>query len=431
MFWFAYAMACALVSLLHLKINAQTEQDKFPALVLSDRRYSNSRLLDVKTGNRLEFLIDSKPQDIPLGRLVRWGHDRWLPPNNMVWLADGSFLAGQIQWKTEESFLLVSDWFQPTEWKLDEIRGIILQPIPSAQRFANLEKQMREHSGAADKIWNFRGEQLGGVLTLQLRSAVEGGLPSTRWQLKTGGAVDPIPLENPNLTAIVFSPVLRPEVNSRSPSIQEDRPIRLTMKDASRFSLKSMELSSHGTVLLRTGRGQTFESLDSAQQFASGISRLEGEPPEVSWLSQIEPTRYQRLTEDNDILWPLGRDLDLFGKSLESRYGLISRAIVLHSRSQAAYRLDGRPSKFLAEASLYQPFRYANSSLGSVQCKVLLARDGKLVEVFKSRTLRAADPIVPIEIDLKSAQLLVLIAEEADQGTWGDHLLLRDARIAL
>jgi hypothetical protein len=67
--------------------------------------------------------------------------------------------------------------------------------------------------------------------------------------------------------------------------------------------------------------------------------------------------------------------------------------------------------------------------VGSVQCKVLVARQGKLVEVFQSPVIRARTPTVPVEVDVSDAQLIVLLAEQADQGPVGDHVLWREARL--
>ena len=404
---------------------AQSRNEPQHVLHLADQRVDSAQLLDIADDGRLIFQTTSGVQTYDLHDIVRWGKERSTPSSHYVWLSDGSWLAGRVQWKSERSFEVTSDWFQPQQFHLEDVRGLILQPPVSAKSFAELEQRMRAATGAADVLWNQRGEPLSGLLSLTLRQPVDGNseaVPS--WSLKTKASAQSVALDADNIQAVVWSPVLRQQLSSlRGNSL-------MVLRDGSRLHVSALMRSGEGRVAVVLGNQQRLDAFDASRQFVAAIARISGNPRKVTWISDMEPARY-RFMQEGGLEWPLGRDKDLFGRPLIVADEVVQHGLVVHAPAQVAYRWDGRAAKFLADLDLIGAGEGASSDIGSVECKVLVAREGKLVEVFKSPVLRRETPPAPVQVDVDGAQLIVLLVEDADQGMVGDHVLWRDARLAL
>lgn len=422
--WIAWCLAALVVGSAH----AQTAAEPRLVLHLADQRLPDARLIDITEKGAFTFQLGGQAggaiRTFSGDQIVRWGKQRASGGAALVWLADGSWLAGQLQWKNEQSFELVSDWFAPTQFAISDVRGLVLQPSPSIQRFSELEKEMLRATGSADVIWNARSEQLSGVLTLKLRPAIEPDLPpSAVWLLKTTAAAEAIELESDAIQSIVFSPILRRAVRVPPGAVQ------LNLRDGSQLNVIAAGRTPAGRVKLTLADNRVLEALDNSTQFASAVARMTAEPERIQWLSAIEPARYRFAEGSGELTWQLGRDKDLFGQPLIIAGEAVLHGIAMHAPSQVAYRWDGRAAKLLAEVSLYGPADGLPTPVGSAECKVLVARQGKLVEIFRSPVLRAATHAVPVELDVSDAQLIVLLVEQADQGPIGDHVLWRDVRL--
>jgi hypothetical protein len=201
------------------------------------------------------------------------------------------------------------------------------------------------------------------------------------------------------------------------------------LRDGSRLNVHSVQRRADSRVTITLSDRRTLEAVDPSAQFVSAVSRIDGEPEGVVWLSALEPAQYRFMQAGRELTWPLGRDQDLFGKPLFLDDDPIAHALVVHAPAQVAYRWDGRQARFLSEISLLGRANDLMTEVGSVECKVLVAREGKLVEVFKSPTMRPSSQPAPVDVDMTDAQLIGLLVEEADQGPIGDHALWRDARL--
>lgn len=86
-----------------------------------------------------------------------------------------------------------------------------------------------------------------------------------------------------------------------------------------------------------------------------------------------------------------------------------------HARSEIAYRLDGKHSRFVAYGGVDDGITNYNEA--SVVFEVHL--DGK--RVFRSDIVRAKQDPVPINVELKGAKELKLIVTDAGNGINFDH----------
>ena len=319
-----------------IRCEAQTSGASQPSLHLADRNVPHAQLVDVTEDGRLNFQTTDASVTYHLADVVRWGKERWAPAAHVVWLRDGSWLAGQLRWKTDQSLELISDWFETTEHRLEDIRGLILEPPLNAKGFAQLETRMREATGAADILWNDRGEQLSGLLTVTLRASADAASsPIAAWQLKPKGAAQAIAIDDANIQAIVFSPVLRPQIRQAAGATL------IALRDGSRLNTASLERGSDGRVNVALASEQKLVTIDMSRQFVSAVTRLSGSPKSVTWVSAIEPARY-RFMESGGLAWPLGRDANLFGAPLFVADESVEHGLVVHAPAQVAYRWDGR-----------------------------------------------------------------------------------------
>lgn len=404
---------------------AQSVSGSEADLHLADRRLPAARLIDIDRGGRLVFQSLSRLEPVAASDIVRWGKARTVLAADFVWLEDGSWLAGQIEWTGEHTLRVVNDWFEPIDLEVEQIRGLVFRPPVSSQGFAELESRLRSANGAADVVWNLSGEdQLSGVLTLELTQPAGASMPAKpRWSLKTTAATEPLTLDRENIRAIVFSPVLRRALRSQAGGL------RIDLRDGSRLNVVALRSNSDSRATVVLSDRRELASLDRCTQFVSSISRIAGSPERVVWLSSLEPAQYRFLQKDGQLTWPLGRDRDLFGQPVLVGDDLVPRCVIVHAPAQVAYRWDGRPARFLAQMSVIGRRDDLSAEIGSVNCKVLVARKGKLVEAFQSSTMRPSDLPVDVEVDLSGARLIALLVEEADQGAVGDHALWRDARL--
>lgn len=408
--------------------HGQTSSDSGLVLHLADQRLTDARLIDITENGGFTFQLGARSETATKTfdghEIVRWGKQRASSGAALVWLADGSWLAGQLQWKSDQAFELVSDWFAPMELTITQVRGLVLKPSPSIQRFGELERKMQRLTGSADAIWNGRSEQLSGVLAVKLRPAVEAGLPpSAVWLLKTTASAEQIELESDSVQAIAFSPILRRPVRPPASAL------RLDLRDGSQLNVIAIGRSSKGRITLTLADHRVLEALDNSAQFVSAVARISGEPERIVWLDSLEPARYRFAQQKGELTWDLGRNQDLFGQPLSIAGETVPHGIAMHAPSQVAYRWDGRPAKFLAEVGLYRTPDGLPTPVGSAECTVLVARQGKLVEIYRSPVLRPTAPAAPVEVDISDAQLVVLLVEQADQGPVGDHVLWREARL--
>lgn len=392
-------------------------------LHLSDQRIPSARLIDIDDQGFLQYQVGEQSRGVSLLEIVRWTGVHVVSGADIVCLSDSSWLAGRIEWKNAQTIVLTSDWFETIELPLDDVRGLLFRPSPSQQKVLELQQKMLAHSGSSDALWNARSEQLSGIMTVKLRATSEGKTPLRPvWSLQPSGAADKVELENDMVQAIIFSPALHGPIRRGT-----DYPL-LTLRDGSRLRVESFSRESDGRVKVILSDRRSLMTIDTVEQFIPAIAALTGQPPGITWLSDLEPARYRLLDEAQELSWPLGRNQDLFGRVLFKQSQPVRNSLVIHSPAQAAYRWDGSAGKFLAEVQLLPVADAAGTSLGSALCKVLVARAGQLQEVFNSGVLRAETPSVAIAIDISDAQLVVLLVEEADQGTVGDHALWREAR---
>ncbi len=384
-------------------------------------------LTDINQQGMFVFQRKTEQLSVSGSDIVRWGAGRSDSVRPLVWLNDDTWLAGAIEWKDSQSLTISSDWFTSITLPLDSIRGILWQPRADFASLFAQQQAMREHVGRSDKVWDTQGETLSGVLKIQVTNDKSRNIASVpTWSLAPSApAAKVIDLDSKRLLAAVFSPILRPEINDSSLKLS------VVLRDGTRLASPSIQKTDRGTIRLRLESGLELESLDKSTQFVLAVRSLECHDQAITWLSRTEPARYRYFKPSMDQLeWPLGRDQGMSGEMIFSKGQRFDRFVVTHAPSQTAYRWNGSNGRLLGTVSIQSPTDGIEPSTASAKAKVLMARNGQLQEVYQSPLLRNDQREYPIDVSVRDAQLIVLIADEADLGHLGDVIAWREIRIA-
>lgn len=363
---------------------------------------------------------------IPTSQIVRRGTWPGILKQQAVWLSDGSWLVGEIQFSDAGTLKIDNHWLDIPSIDLASVRGIVFNPPASLSKWLELQQQMLAAEGGQDLVWLLNKQRVAGVIRWPNKAST-----MEEFTLDAGAQATSIGLES--VAAIVLSPTLAGPL-PRSPKQT------IGLSDGSLLRVDEVSVPTERAVTLRLVSNLELKSVDPPAGFASAVSYLAGVVPGVTFLSDLQPASYRNASETK-LAWELGVDADLTGKPLVFNQGVVFKGLSLHSSSQVAYRWDGSAARLLSQVVLAPVNPQAHVALGSVNCQVLVARGGKLVTVQEFKLARpAAQPQDPqqkpvsaqhtVDVDLTGAQLLVLIVEQGDFGQYGDHVFWLDARIA-
>lgn len=384
-----------------------------PSLHLTDRIVQNAQLLG-REGSSWKFGISTAGVTSTLGvqQIVRWGSWRGIVDRPAVWLSDGSWLAGEVSWRGNESLNLQTRWLNVPAIPLRLVRGVVLTPAASLPDWINLQREMQFAQGEDDIVWLNDQRRLSGVVDW---ASIENG---NLLKISTAGQDVIVPLDN--VVAITASPALFDEPAEAN--------ARIALGDGSLLNALEIQ-STEATTIVSLSSIAQLESLDRTADFIRAITYLShADINKTQRLDQLKPRSYRHVPEGY-LEYALGVGRDVNGHPLKvgsrRRAGIAFYGLALHSSSQAAYAWDRSPGKFLAEVQIAP----SASTSGSVTCKVLVARSGNLQTLSEFHlSTRNSAPSHMVDIDITNAQLVVLVVEKADHGQFGDHTLWLDAR---
>lgn len=382
----------------------------------SEEVVSNAQLIQMNAEGNWTFDVGGKPKTVEYSTLVRWGAWPGVLPMTAVWLTDGSWLAGRLEFNSPQEVTVHSDWFQPAKISLRSVRGMVTIAPASTGAWNRLQTQLEATVGGRDTLWLSGSRQIAGVVRFEISELDR----SPRYILENAGRT--IPVDANEVQAVVFSPTLLGTIPVQS------KQVVLGIADGSRLNIRKISRVAD-RLHVELVDGLVLQSLDPRTEFCRGITCITNLPQRISFLSDIEPASYKHIAQ-SQLTWPLSRNRDLLGQPLMNSVGIIDRGLATHSSSQVAYRLDGSEKKFLAEVALAKPADGADERLGSATCQVMIARAGKLEQVATFNLDRSGSSPKPLDVDISGAQLLVLVTDQADFGQYGDHVLWLEARIS-
>ncbi len=137
-------------------------------------------------------------------------------------------------------------------------------------------------------------------------------------------------------------------------------------------------------------------------------------PSREIWLSEVEPDAWRQG------YGPLGRDAAILGTPISIGGRRFARGLATHAASEVAYHLGGQYARFTASVGRDDSHRE-----GSVVFRVM--GDGRLL--YESPVTRGGEPPRPVDVPLAGVAELVLVVDDAGDGTHFDHADWAEARL--
>lgn len=158
---------------------------------------------------------------------------------------------------------------------------------------------------------------------------------------------------------------------------------------------------------------------------AEAISELDFGRGRVRYLSDIEPRKSEHesfLGTELDTVFDVRRDRGDASPEEPIRIAgqAFRKGLVIHSRTELTYRLNGDYQRFVAIAGIEDLVR----PLGSVELTISL--DGATA---LQKTITGSQPPIPIDLKVDGADDLTIVVDFADDWGTGDHLALGGARL--
>lgn len=407
------ASAFLIIAQLFVASDLRAQNEPLPMLHLASRIVQDVRIVGLEDSNWKFTSAGEGSKEFSSQQLVRWGSWRGAVDRPVVWLSDGSWITGEIDWSENQLLTVRNRWFQVPAIPIRSVRGIVLKPAASILEWVNLQHLLQGAQGEDDVVWLSDQRRLSGVVDW---SSLAG---SDELKLSSTGQEVTVRLEE--VVAIVASPALFGEPTTAA--------IQIGLSDGSLLNASDIKATDKQTkVTLQSTLA--LDSLDRTSDFVSAVTYLcASNIANVQQLDQLKPAKYSYVS-DSQLEFNLGVGRDVYGNLMQigsqRRAGLVFSGLALHSSAQATYRWNRSPGRFLAEVRLAE----SENRLGNVICKVLLVRGGKIETATEfPLSARNAQPQV-VDVDLLDAQLVVLVVEKAEQGQFGDHVLWLDARFA-
>jgi hypothetical protein len=388
--------------------------------------HANAQLLKLESQDQLIFQIAERETTVDSSRIVRWGKWAGVCDEQAVWLSDGSWLCGTVQIE-HNSLSLVNDWCKPLRLSLDSVRGVVLSPPTTLERWLQLQSQMLAASGEQDIVWLAGGKKLSGIIRWP---AADVARPYQSVNIDAAGQMAEVAIDK--LQAIVFSPTLL------GPLLSNPKATQIGLADGSLLWATELAPETKSVNIALSG-GVSLTSLDDPKRFCRAIKFIASDRATTTeigaqLLSDMQVASYRHVG-DSALKWELGVNRDLFGRALHDQQAIYMHGLATHSTSQVAYRWDGSPGRLLAEVVMAAPPIQADERSAGVNCQILLARSGKLESAHSFVLARQANGGTTfshmVDLDVSNAKLIVLVTDKADYGQYGDQVLWLDARVAV
>ncbi len=382
----------------------------------------NVELKSILPSTGFEFRLpeESRPTDVTNSMkiveqrdLVRWGALPEKADKQAVWCVDGSWLCGEAEF-VPTGVNVKSALIDSIALPWDRIRGVRNLPMTTTARWRELRRLMKGLDGEEDALWLKSGQKIAGLISIDTELS-----PRVRFNVRTARKESQI--DASDVAAIVFSPVLSGPVTKLGNALE------IGLDDGSLLRVSSMSLTQRQLVMKLQG-GLEVRTLDPLDYFVPTVTYLRSTPAFAIMLGDTDPASYRQL-DSSGLRWELGRNQSEAGMPLVVDDGPIQTGIAMHSHTQVAYRLSGEEERFVAELCMAQPRHGSNERLGSVRCKVLLAKDQHITEVAQYDLRRSGLNRVPVQVELNGARLLALVVEPLDFSTYGDEVVWGNARV--
>jgi hypothetical protein len=413
-------MLCLLMPLTYARGLAAADADAHganPLAVLVEGPSFPARLAGFGDGEPAHVILEGGEgtRQIALDNLVRWGSYRDSDHGVQALLSDGSLLVGDFQSLNQDQLQLYSDLFGDVTLRLEQIRGLMIQPPADALKRDLLLDRIGSASRGSDRLLLDNGDELRGVISGPPSGVEQAQQPDDEALWLTMPERPPVAIPLARVAALIFNPTLIEPARSR------ERAVRVGLRDGSLLSVTTPS-QAEGWVRLPLRCGLQLQcDVPSALE---EITLLEPHSPRITYLSDMSPLGYKHIPF-LDLGWEYRMDRSVLGGRLRSDGGVWFKGLGMHSTSRLAFDLDDEAQRFEAELALDDQA----GRRGSVIYRVFVDRDGKWQAAYESPIVRGGQRPLPISVELNGARRLALIVEFADRGDELDHANWLNARL--
>ena len=344
------------------------------------------------------------PLTIPIDRLVTLDREgkppAWPPVGALLVLPEGDRLLA-IPRESDGATLLATSEPLPDlgPIPLDRVLGIAFAPPSDPSEIEALMTRLRDQPRDADALWRSDGDRLNGSFL---------GLDPEADAVRFDSGAGPAPVARSGVSAVGFDPALVGYPDPDGPYLE------LSFLDGSRLGVATARLAD-GRVEAHSRLGPEIgPKLDALV----GFKVIGGA---AAYLSEREPVAAQYVPYLDEHPESFGRDSTWQGEHFRLDGRPRDRGLGMLPRTLLAYRIEPGDRRFRALVGLDD----RAGPRASVVFRVLLDKR----EAFASPTMTRRDDPVPIDLDLGTARLLILIVEFGDLGDVQDSADWADARI--
>jgi hypothetical protein len=352
------------------------------------------------------FRAEEKEREVPLEKLVRYGHFVDATRGPQILLADGSLLIANVREWDGAKLQVQSAAMGTLNLPLERVVGLLWQVPQSATSRDRLLRGINQFQGNQDVVWLPNGDRLSGTV---------GGLTGDQFVLEAESGKTNLPLSR--VVAVALNPTLIDHPTAKSARFV------LGLNDGSRLNLESLQVADNKcSVACLAGFTAEFglSNVVAWQNLSGG----------VIFLSDLEPTKFQQVPLVQ-LGWPLGRDRSCAGELLRCSGRVYLKGLGMHAPAAAAYQLDREYRALCGEIGVDDHVGLQ----GSVGFHIDLAtgaegdQGGTWKSSFSSPIFRGHDPTKRFQIDLHGARAIRLRAEVADRGEERDFANWLDVRL--
>lgn len=371
-------------------------------LVLPAGQRTSGQLVGLEDGTLTLANEAGDEQQYAAGQWIRWGHPANLAKRPAVHFGRQSVLVSKVDWTgkvpitiNERGVRVVTSALGKVTLSREDVRCLLLGAAKEPPLAAQMLTAAATDSDD-DRVWLVEGDLLTGKII---------DFDGTTLNLEFSGQT--LPVLATTIAAVAFGR------DAQLPTPEANYLVGLddgSLVEAARCTLASDQL--------------TVESLDKwTTKQSNQLTFLQSLTGGVQYLSDLEPVDF-RQTPYFSGEWPLGRDRNLLGGSLQSAGSRYAKGLAMHSAARAVYRVPEGISSFAAEVAL----DHTAGKSGSVVFRVYRVTAGGAERAFESEVVRGGDAPLPVEVPLYGAVAIVLVVDYADYGDQQDHANWLDAR---
>ncbi len=383
-------------------------------IVLTTGERFDGKLVQIEQG---DFLFETgavQPQRVPFDQLVRYGHPPQRERRPVVNLTDGSQLVLAPLWVGRPSLLIDETNLTLRGNELREFTTTVdhLRSIASPEVTQKLKREAAKPA-TTDRLWLASGDRLTGEFR---------GVSGTDVVIDVDGESLPIAIDR---IALVYLAEHTNRTTDKTLDVRRNVRFDVWLVDGTKLCCKEIEIDDKtARVTLASGAAVRLKSTES-------IACIVGYPKQLVYLSDLEAADYKQTPYFN-IEWPYTRDENLSGEMLAAGNYRYAKGIAMHSAARLAYRLPANTERFVADVAIDDSAnRNGAGQGGSVVFRVYVAREGELSLAYESPIIRSGETPLPVDIDVASSPLLVLLVDYAERGDQNDHADWLDARVVL